>query len=228
VIWLAGLPHRHVQRVILVRVIGPAAVLGGQPQALGPVQAGTVDGYLAPEVDAAPALVRAPGGQQPDGQPDHVLDVAVRARLVPRRAHAERGHIPVEVKLTDGGELVVRRAGLLRRGIQHVVDVGDVPAQLGLDAEELQAAAQRVDPDEGGRMPEVRHVVGRDSAGVDAGLVQHRQPVAGDGRPGQPGRPMGGCMDGGHGSSVGHQGRAHHRGPRTWPGSAAVADLLNW
>jgi len=204
---LTRLPHGHVQRVVLGRVIGPPAELPGQPPRGGRVQPGALGHARAVEVDAARALVGGAGVEQPRGQPDHMRHVPVRPRLVLRGAHPDRGHVPVEGELLDRGELVVRRAGAPRRRVEHVVHVGDVAADLRLDAEQAQHAAERVDPHERGRVPEVGHVVGGDPARVDARAVQQFDPLARDHDP-RRARDCLGC----HGPSLIHQ-----RHPRRRP-----------
>ena len=79
---LARLPDRDVQRVVLGHVTGPATVLGGQLQGRVVAQARPVRGLPAPEIDAAPALIRGVAGEQPLSQPDHLLHVPVRAGLM--------------------------------------------------------------------------------------------------------------------------------------------------
>jgi hypothetical protein len=182
---LGDLPHRHVQRVVLGRVVGPPAELRGQGQRHVPGQPGALGHARAAEVDTAAALVGGTGLEQPRGQPDHVRHVPVRARLVFRRADPDRGHVTVEAELLDRGELVVGRARPARRYVEHVVHVGDVAAHLRLDAEQAQHPAERVDPHERGRMPEMGHVIGGDAAGIDAGPVQQFHPLSRDHRPGR-------------------------------------------
>ncbi len=92
--------------------------------------------------------------------------------------HAQRGHVPVEVVLPNRRERVVRLPGTVRRLVQHVIDVGNVPAYLGLHANEAQRPGQRIDLDERGRMPQVRDIVRRDPARIDPGAIEDRQPAA--------------------------------------------------
>ena len=70
-------------------------------------------------------------GQQAGGQADDLVDVAVCPGLMPDGLHVQRGHIPVEVVLLDGRERVVRFLGTVCRLVRDVIDVGDVPADLG-------------------------------------------------------------------------------------------------
>jgi hypothetical protein len=48
--------------------------------------------------------------------------------------HTQRVHVPVEVVLLDRRKRVIRLRGAVRRRVKHVVDVGDVPANLGFHA----------------------------------------------------------------------------------------------
>jgi len=84
----------------------------------------------------------------------------------------------------NGCEGVVRCLGAVRRLVQYVVDVGDVPAYLGGHPQEAQRPGQRVDPDERSRVTQVRDVVRGDPARVAAGAVEHRHPVATQGQGG--------------------------------------------
>ena len=110
----------------------------------------------------------------------------MRARLQGRLADAERGHVPVEVELLDGGEPVVGRAGPVGGGEQHVVHVGHVPADDHLGAALAQDPGEGIDPDEGRGVTDVGHVVGGDPAGVDARPADQGQRRAAERhRPGQ-------------------------------------------
>ena len=177
---LAGLPDGHVQRIVLGRVVGPPAVLPGQPQRFGPAEAHPAGHALAAEVDAPLAGVGHARIEEAGCQANDLLHIPVGPRLVFRRAHAQRGHVPVELELLDRGELVVGRPGAAGRRVEHVIDVGDVPAHLRFHAEEAQRAAERVDPHERGCMAEVGDVIGGYPAGIDPGAVQELQPLARD------------------------------------------------
>ena len=170
----ADLPDGLVERVVLGRVVRPPAVggelrvrlLGGQP-------GGDAD-VRAAEVDAAGALVRRPRLEQRRGELDDLRHEAVRAWLVRRPPHAERGHVLLEVELLDGGEAVGVSALAGGSVVQHVVDVGDVAAHLGVHPEPAQHPVGDVDPHEGRGVAQVRHVVRRDPADVDAGPADDR------------------------------------------------------
>ena len=92
----------------------------------------------------------------------------MRPRLQGRLADAERGHVPVEVELLDGGEPVIRRAGPVGRGEQHVVHVRHVPADDHFGAAVAQHAGQGIDPDVGRGVTDVGHVIRGNPACVDA------------------------------------------------------------
>jgi hypothetical protein len=219
---LTRLPDRNIQRVILGRVAGPATVLVGQPQGLSVAQARPVRGRLVPEIDAAPALIRGVAGEQPLSQPDHLLHVPVRAGLMRRGTHVQGCHVLLEVELLHRRERVVRRAGPMSRRVQHVVHIGDVPAHLRFGSQEAQGTAQRIDPDERGRVTEMRHVIRSDPARVNPRPVQDRQPPAGQNqsgsRPGSMVRRTGSQLDVAHRPSVRHH--PHHR---SRPGQARVS-----
>ena len=100
-----------------------------------------------------------------------------RGSCVGRRT-AEGVHVALEVELLHGGEAVVVGAGPLGGVEQHVVDVGDVAADLDVHAEPAQHPVGGVDPHEGGGVAEVGDVVRRDAADVDAGAADDRQRLA--------------------------------------------------
>ncbi len=179
---LGGLPHGHVERVVLNGVVRPAAVLPGQAEGVVLVQSRAGHDVPAAEVDAPVPFVGGSRGDQGPREPDHRVDVAVRSGLVVGRAHVQRRHVALELELLEGGVVVVAQPRPPGGVVEDVVDVGDVAAHERLHAQHAQHAAEGVHPDERGRVAEVGHVVGRDAAGVHAGLVEqaHRPPVQGE------------------------------------------------
>jgi len=141
-------------------------------------QAGRCDSTRTAEVDGAVHLVRRATIEKCLRETHDAADVLVGARLMLWSAYTQVGHVVVEVVLMDRGELVVWRPGLARRLGEHVVDVGDVTRDYGLEVGMAQRAHERIDPDEGGRVAEVRDVVRRHPAGVHAHWPDHGQGLA--------------------------------------------------
>ena len=81
-------------------------------------------------------------------------------------AHLERVHVAVEARDLGRGELEVRHTELARLGQDRVVDVGDVAHHAHLVTELFEPPDQQVVGEVGGRVAEVRRVVGRDAAHV--------------------------------------------------------------
>ena len=162
----------------LVRVVEPAVVVAQQLLGSRFVDVAAGDDRQSVHEHAAAGLVGLAVVEQRLRQVDDRRDEGVRARLVHRLADRQRGHVLVEVELLDGGEAVVLRTCLGGRLEQHVVDVGDVAADLDLHAEPSEHPVDRVDPDEGRRMTQVRHVVRRHAAHVDVGASDDRQGAA--------------------------------------------------
>jgi hypothetical protein len=167
----------------------------------------------AAEEDVALALVGPAGDQQCGGQLQHMRHVGTSPRHHRRPVDPQGLHVALEQEFLAERELVVVLAAGLRRAGEHVVDVGDVAADLHLDAGRGQHAAQGVGPDEGGRVAQVRDVVGRDAAGVDPRGAQDRQRATGQPQVGAAQRarfahPAGGAEN--SGGRHGHMGHAEH------------------
>ena len=169
------LPHRHVERVVLARVVRVVTVFRGQPQRRRAVQSCPPGGGGAAEVLLAVPPVGRIAGQQPGGQRDHLPDVGMRPGLQGGLPHAERGHVLVEVELLDDGELVVGGTRPPRGGQQDIVDVGHVAAHDHLGASRVQHTGQRVDPHERRSMAQMGDVVRGDTARVHPGPADQRQ-----------------------------------------------------
>ena len=66
-----------------------------------------------------------------------------------------------------GGEVLPGLAGRCRAFEQRVVDVGHVLHVVDLDTGVAPRPVEQIEPDVGGRVTQVRRVVGRDTADVD-------------------------------------------------------------
>ncbi len=174
-------PHGHVERVVAQRVVGLVAVLRRQGQRSVPADPGPLRHIATAEEDVTVPLVGFAGGEQRHSELDDVGDVVPGAGLVGRPAYAQQSHVLLEEILLAQRELVVVPAVLPRRPSEDVVDVGHVPAGAHLDTAHPDHRRRYVRPDEGCRMPEVRHVVRCDPADVQPGRADQRQPA-----PGQP------------------------------------------
>ena len=166
-----SLPEHEVERIALARIVGPVAALVGHGQHLRALQVAEpaearpgVDAV----VDAAARRVRETALDEHAHRGDDVGDDVGRARVVVRRADIEHLHVADEVRRPA----VAQRAPVLPqlgRLAQHVVvDVGDV-----LDIAHRQPLALQVTHEHvGGRVGEgvaqVRGVVGRDAAHIEA------------------------------------------------------------
>src|SRR5690606_41472266 len=118
------------------------------------------------EVDGAAAAVGvAPVEHHADEAPD-VGDGRGGAGLAPGRQQAEGPHVVLEAGRLGGRQVEVVDAQLARLAEDVVVDVGDVADAPGLVAPVAQPPLQDVVGQVGGRVPDVRRVVGRDAAGV--------------------------------------------------------------
>ena len=101
---------------------------------------------------------------------DHLTDVFGGARLVGHRQHAQRLQIIQIVLRRTGGQVGDGNAGLQRAGDDLVIDVGDVADKGDIrDAEIVaQQAVQHVEVDRRAGIAQMRKVVDRGAAEVDA------------------------------------------------------------
>ena len=107
-------------------------------------------------------------GDQPLDDRDHLGDRLGRARLVVRRRAVQRRHVGMEIRRRargDGGDGLAR---LARARVDLVIHVRDV-ADIG-DAREgaAQEARQHVEDDDRPRIAEMREVIDRRAADIDA------------------------------------------------------------
>ena len=184
-----GAPHRHVPRR-LPTVVGPVPELGEGGQRLLLGQAAPVQVVGGAEEHGAVALVGPVQADQGIGDLDDLHDVRPRPRGGVGSGDAQIGHVAVEEELLGDRHVVDPAVPRLGGGGQHVVDVGDVARGDGPDLDRPGQARQHVGPDERGGVAQVRHVVRRDAARVDArrtgqrerGPVEHQVGRAGTGR----------------------------------------------
>jgi hypothetical protein len=176
---LAGLPYGHVQRIVLGRVVRAAGILGGQPHRLGRSSPRSAPprrprgSRTHPSAGVGRARI-----QQSRREPDDLLHITVGAWLMLGSTHVQRGHVAIELELLDRREGVVGRSRRWRRRVEHVVHVGDIRHTSDARRGSAACGPERVHPHEGGRVPEVGHVVRGDAAGVDASPVKQFHPLA--------------------------------------------------
>ena len=165
-------PEHRVQRLPLAGAVGVSPALGEEPQHRRLVVAGLLAeaGRLRDVVvDVAGAVVQDVG----QALVEQVLDVGDdprdrldRADEVLGRQHAQRRHVLAEQRRLAHAEddpVLVVAVGALE---QRVVDVGDVLHVVDGVAGVPPHPVDQVEGQVGGRVPEVRGVVGRDAADV--------------------------------------------------------------
>jgi hypothetical protein len=166
---LAGVPQHEVERVALVRVVGLATPLAGDGDhlGLGELTDGAEIGEPGDvEVHAATGLVGVAAVEHHSDEAADVGDGRRGARGAVHRKSVQRLHVALEPRLLAGGEIEVMHTELTGLGEQRIVDVGDVAHAPHRVAHVDEATLQDVVVDEGGRVPEVGGVVGRDAARV--------------------------------------------------------------
>ncbi len=172
---VAGTPDRHVERIIALRVVRVVVELGGERDRLVHAEARMGCGVGGARVDGAVAQIRVAASEQSLPELDHMGDGRAGGRFVVGRADAERGHAPVEGKAPDRGDLIVGHADPAGLGEHRVIHVGDVACDFHSDAHTPPDPDGEIRPQVGGRVTEVRDVVGSDPADVHPGPTDDRQ-----------------------------------------------------
>ena len=103
---------------------------------------------------------------------DDLVDVGGRAGRHVRRRHPQGGDVFVVVGGEALGQAVYRLAGLPGRGIDLVVHIGDVAHVLDLRIGDPQQAHENIESDRRHAVADMRQVVDRGTADVDAHFVR--------------------------------------------------------
>ncbi len=119
-------------------------------------------------------LIGVAGGDQPRDHVDHLRHVLGGARLDIGRERAQRRHVLVE---RLGGALGHRADALARslgRGVDLVVDVGDVAdiAHMRGAVEIAQQPVEHIEDNDGPRIADMREVIDRRPADIHADILR--------------------------------------------------------